>query len=88
MLYAKPSMRDNRWHSQKKRSCTDLSDFVFVYFTFGLQSELESQVYSKLSKMLSCMESHTQSADVERVNELIKVCCFSPSSIFGRRAQI
>lgn len=40
---------------------------------FHLQSELESQVYDKLASMLQCMEAHEQNADVDRVNELIKV---------------
>ncbi|XP_055317926.1 uncharacterized protein LOC129576619 isoform X3 [Sitodiplosis mosellana] len=35
-------------------------------------TELESQVYDKLSSMLQCMEAHEQNTDVERVNELIK----------------
>ncbi|XP_037033626.1 histone deacetylase complex subunit SAP130-A isoform X2 [Bradysia coprophila] len=34
--------------------------------------DLESQVYSKLSTMLQCMEAHNQSVDVDRVNDLIK----------------
>lgn len=37
------------------------------------QTELESQVYDKLSSMLRCMEAHEQNTDVDRVNELIKV---------------
>ncbi|XP_031641042.1 mucin-12 isoform X2 [Contarinia nasturtii] len=35
-------------------------------------TELESQVYDKLSSMLQCMEAHEQNTDVDRVNELIK----------------
>lgn len=40
---------------------------------YVLQCDLESQVYSKLSTMLQCMEAHNQSVDVDRVNDLIKV---------------
>lgn len=43
------------------------------HFYWLIQSELESQVYDKLASMLQCMEAHEQNADVDRVNELIKV---------------
>lgn len=44
-----------------------------MFFFICPQSELESQVYDKLSSMLQCMEAHDQNSDVDRVNELIKV---------------
>lgn len=41
------------------------------------QAELECQVYDKLASMLQVMEAHDQNADVDRVNDLIKVSKFS-----------
>lgn len=46
---------------------------VVLNFSAIFQCDLESQVYSKLSTMLQCMEAHNQSVDVDRVNDLIKV---------------
>lgn len=43
---------------------------ILSYF----QAELENQVYDKLTSMLQVTEAHDQSTDIDRVNDLIKVC--------------